>query len=422
MFAGLLSLPLTHFAATPVNSIVVFGDSLSDVGNTTHLLKSLRQEESPAFIVAPFKAFVINKMTDFANDYYVPQMVLDAGVFMVTDFFDNDVAPYIANLIARVKIVPVIPGKPYWQSHFSNGRIWNEYLADMLAIHTDDAEVYTNQAFGGSWAATYDHQLTVWNLIRHPLGTIKNLIVGKLVPPSLGLSVQAYLLEHPQVNEESVYFIFSGANDYLNALAFGTNYEPANMSTYVDNVLSNLDTAVSKLSRAGAQHFVVMGLPRLGEIPKFVNTNDREVLNAAIDQHNERLQNKIEEWKTLYSETDFLFVDMQEYLGKALANPGNYGFTNIKDACIDVTFPMYQAVAKDSPFVNNFVLQYAQVLHYPDKRLAAGQANYHICSTPDEYLFWDEVHPNTRAHKHLAIEICQAMKQHGYDVSCADPS
>ncbi len=105
LFIVLLSLPLVGFTSIPVKSIVVFGDSLSDNGNTTHLLKSLRQEEDPAFLVAPFKIFVINKMIEFANDYYVPQMVLDAGISAVTDFFDHDLAPYLANLVGKVKQV-----------------------------------------------------------------------------------------------------------------------------------------------------------------------------------------------------------------------------------------------------------------------------------------------------------------------------
>ena len=421
LLVGLLSLPLMSFASIPVKSIVVFGDSLSDVGNTTHLLKSLRQEENPSFIVAPFKAFVVNKMVDFANDYYVPQMVLDAGLVVVEDFFDHQLAPYIANLIARVKLVPVIPGKPYWQSRFSNGRVWNEYLAEMWSIPKDDEEFYTNRAFGGSWATTYDYQLTVWNLIRHPLGTIKTLIVGKLVPPSLGLSVQAYLLEHQQVNDESVYFIFSGGNDYINVLLFEDNYDLAVMSTYVDNVIDSLGSAVAKLSQAGAQRFVIMGLPHLGEIPKFNNTTDREVLNAAVDLHNERLQRRVEEWKAKYPEADFLLIDTQEYLGRAATNPEKFGFANTRDACIDVTFPMFSAFAK-SPFVKNYVLQYAQVLNYRDERLAAGEKNYHVCSTPESYLFWDEIHPSTRAHGHLAYEVCTAMQQHGYDVPCTEPT
>ncbi len=416
----LLSIPLISVAAIPVKSMVVFGDSLSDIGNTTHLLKSLRREEDPAFLVAPFKRFVINKMNDFANDYYVPQVVLDAGIALVTDFFDHEVANYMTDLISRVKLVPIIPEKPYWNYRFSNGRVWSEYLAEMLAIQKSDEDVYTNKAFGGSWTATYDYQLTVWNLIRHPIGTIKNLIVGKLIPPSLGLTAQAYLLEHQKVNDESVYFLFSGANDYLNVLQFEANYDQLVMSKYIDNVLDSLAATVFKLEHAGAQQFVIMGLPNLGETPRYVNTTDREVLNAAVEQHNERLQQRIEEWKVLYPKTDFLYVDIQAYLTKAVSTPEQFGFTNTRDACIDVTFPMFSAFAK-SPFANNYVLQYAQVLQYQDKRLAAGEKNFHVCKTPDSYLFWDEVHPSTRAHKYLAYEVCTAMQDHGYDVTCTSP-
>jgi phospholipase/lecithinase/hemolysin len=400
--------------------MVVFGDSLSDVGNTTHLLKSLRHEEDPAFLVTPFKHFIINKMNDFANEYYVPELVLETGLSLVNEFFDHEVAYYMTAIIAQLRLVPIFPEKPYWNYRFSNGRVWNEYLADMLAIQQDDAGAYTNKAFGGSWAATYDYQLTVWNLIRHPVASIKNLIVGKLIPPSLGIATQAYLLEHRKVNPKSAYFIFAGANDYLNVLRFERNYEPLVMSQYVDSVLDGLAAAVLKLEHAGAQQFVIMGLPHLGETPKYINTTDREVLNAAIDQHNERLQQRIEEWKIQYPEDDFLFIDMQGYLDKVVASPDSFGFTNTSDVCVDVTFPVFSAFAQ-SPFADNYVLQYAQVLQYRDKRLAAGEHNFHVCKTADRYLFWDEVHPSTRAHRYLAYEICKSMQEHGYAMNCKVP-
>lgn len=420
LFIVLFSITSLSFASIPVKSIVVFGDSLSDVGNTTHLLKSLRREESPAYIVAPFKVFVINKMIDFANDYYVPQMVLDAGISVVTDFFDNDLAPYMVNLIAQVRLVPILPGKPYWKSRFSNGRVWNEYLAEMLSIQKSDEDVYLNRAFGGSWAATYDTQLTVWNLIRHPLTMIKILIVGKLIPPSLGLTVQAYLLEHQQLNDQSVYFIYSGGNDYINALAFEDKYNPSIMSNYIDNVLDGLGSSVLKLAYTGARRFVILGIPHVGDTPKFINTNDREVLNAASDQHNERLALRVAEWQTLYPDADFLFIDTQQYLVKAVSDPQHFGFTNVTDACIDVKFPMLNAFVH-SPFAHNFVLNYAHVLQYRDERFGADENNYHMCDAPEEYLFWDEIHPSTRAHQFLAFEICSAMKEHGYEVNCRSP-
>lgn len=242
-----LCFPMILFATKPIKAMVVFGDSLSDNGNTTHLLKSLRQDESPAYLVRPLKIFVLNKMEEFAYDYYVPQVVLDSGIEIVTNFFDTELGPFLASIISKVRKVPVIPGEPYWQSHFSNGRVWNEYLAPMLGIDREDLHNYSNQAFGGSWAVTYDYQLTTWNLIRHPLGTLKTLIVGKLIPPSLGLTVQAYLMIHEKLDEDTVYFVFTGGNDYLNVLFFEDNYNPAVMNTYIDNVIDGMAAGVRKL-------------------------------------------------------------------------------------------------------------------------------------------------------------------------------
>lgn len=418
---ALICLPLSLHAGKPIRSMVIFGDSLSDTGNTTHLLKSLRQEESPAYLVRPLKVFVINKMTEFADDYYVPQMVLDAGIAIVNDYFDTEFGPFLASVISKVRRVPVLPGEPYWQNHFSNGRVWNEYLAPMLAIDREDMTDFTNQAFGGSWAVTYDYQLTVWNLIRHPINTLKTLIVGKLIPPSLGLTVQAYLLTNEVLDDRTAYFVFTGANDYLNVLVFEDNYNPAVMSAYIDNVLDGVMAGVRKLTKAGARHVIIMGLPDVGITPKFVHTTDKPVLSAAIKLHNERLIARIDALRQVEPDVHFLYIDINPFLQKALDNPQDYGLTNIRDACIDVKLPMFDAFAA-SPYARNYVLLYAQVLHYRDAGFKRGERNYHVCDTPDNYLFWDEIHPTTRAHRFLAYEICEAMKADGYKTNCQQPS
>lgn len=418
---AVLCFPIPTLAAAPIKSMVIFGDSLSDTGNTSHLLKSLRQDESPAYLVRPLKVFVINKMEEFAADYYVPQLVLDAGIGVVTRFFDTELGPLLASIIGQVRQVPIIPGEPYWQAHFSNGRVWNEYLAPMLTIDREDVHDFSNQAFGGSWAVTYDYQLTTWNLIRHPIGTLKSLVVGKLIPPSLGLTIQAYLMINETLSEDTLYFVFTGANDYLNVLFFEDNYNPAVMSTYIDNVLDGVASGVRKLVRAGARHVVILGLPHIGEIPKFVNTTDKPVLNAAILQHNLRLKKRVEEWRIASPEVDFLYISMQGVLQKALDNPSEYGFSNVKEACIDVKFPMFSAFSH-SPFAKNYVLQYAQVLLYKDKQFRPGEKNFHVCDAPGQYLFWDEIHPSTRADHYLAYEICEAMKAHGYQTLCIMPT
>ncbi|STX52823.1 phospholipase/lecithinase/hemolysin, lysophospholipase A, glycerophospholipid-cholesterol acyltransferase [Legionella busanensis] len=411
-------LPIMVKAEVPVKSMVIFGDSLSDTGNTTHLLKSLRQEESPAYLVYPVKVFVINKMTEFADEYYIPQILLDTGIDIVTDFFDTGVGPMLASLISKVKKAPILPGEPYWQDHFSNGRVWAEYLAPMLYIDREDKRYFVNNAFGGSWTVTYDHQLTVWNLIRHPLLTVKNLIVGKLIPPSLGLNIQAQLLINKNLSDEPVYFVFIGGNDYLNTFRFEDNYEPTKLSAYIDNVIASLDYSLQKLVKAGAKRFVILGVPSVGVAPKYNNTADSELLNFVSQTHNERLAHKVTEWQSTFPDADFLFIDIQPILFKAIENPALFGFKNVTDACIDVKFPMYKAL-KDSPFKGNFVLEYAEALQYQDKSFSPNEKNYHVCSNPDDYLFWDEIHPTTKAHLFLADEICLLMKAHGYKANCA---
>lgn len=411
---------LTSFAAAPVKSIVIFGDSLSDIGNTTHLLKSLRHDENPSYLVSPLKNFVLNKMIEFADDYYVPQIVLDAGIATVTDFFDNQLALNLVEIIGKVKKAPVLPGKPYWNSRFSNGKVWNEYLASMWNIDKEDEEFYTNKAFGGSWTATYDYQLTVWNLIRHPLLMLKSLIVGKLIPPSLGLTIQAHLLEHPRLDDASVYFLLSGGNDYLNLLRFEDNYNMSYLNTYVDNVVGSASEAVKKLTAAGAKHIVIIGLPHVGDTPKYVHTTEKDLLNYAVDEHNQRLEAAITGLQEKNPDVDYLFIDLQSSWAQVLSQPEEFGFTNVTEACIDIKFPMFAPLVS-SPFANNAVLSYAETLQYRDSSFAPYEKNYHVCDNPDDYLFWDEIHPSTLAHKHLAMTICKAMKAHGYSVKCQLP-
>ena len=410
-------------AATKVTSIAVFGDSLSDNGNTTHLVKSLRQDEDPSYLVYPFKVYVLDKMNEFANKHHIPQMVLDAGIVLVNEFFDKELGTLLGNLVIKIKQVPIIPDAPYWSYHFSNGPVWNEYLANMLDLDMNNPNQYDNKAFGGSWAVTYDKQLTVWNLIRHPIGTLKDLVNGKLVPPSLGLVSMAHLMVNKQANPNTLYFFFSGGNDYLNMLYFDDNYNPSVMSDYIDNVISGISDSVKRLIDAGAKHVVVFGIPDIGFTPKFINTYDQEVVSNASTLHNNRLKDKVETWRSQYTDVQFTFIDIQKMLLNAIQTPHEYGITNTSEACIDIKIASLhdpkRLAAKLQPFNNNYVLQYAQMVSYKDNSFAPGEKNFHVCDDPDNYLVWDGVHPTTKVHKVLAYKVCNILKVNGYDLICS---
>lgn len=415
-----ISFSFSLHAGGPLRSMIIFGDSLSDTGNTTKLLRALRQEDNPAFLVRPLKMFVVHRMEDFADDYHIPQSILNAGVALVDDFFDHELAPMLVNLISEVRIIPVLPGEPYWQDRFSNGRVWSEYLASMLHINTDNEHSFDMHAFSGSWATTYDYQLTTWNLIRHPIETIKTLIVGKLIPPSLGLGVQSWLLMHDRPSADDLIFILSGANDYLHVLTFEANYDRAVMSDYIDNVLDGIEYSMRKLIYKGAEKLVIMNLPDVSKTPRYIHTSDEPYLRAAVQTHNERLSMRLENWKTEFANVQFVFIDIPKLMGEIADNPHSYGFTITDKPCIDVKLPMFNQLG--NVFSNNPSLDTAQVVAYQGPFLGSERHNYHRCKNADEHLFWDQVHPTTKVHQWFAYKVCNVLEDAGFPTDCKVPS
>lgn len=402
-----------------IKSVVIFGDSLSDNGNITHLLKSLNMEEDPAYLVSPLKNYVYRRMDEFAASYYVPASVLMAGKKLVQEFFDIELAPILASMIGVIKKVPSFPEAPYWEHHFADGYVWNEQLALSIGLNLKDEEQYYNNAFGGSWAATYDHQLTTWNLIRHPIWSLENLVEGKLIPPSLGLEISGYLMKFGVASPDKVYFLFGGGNDYLNMLNFEDNYNPAYMNDYVDYIVEGVTYSTERLVNAGAKQVVVLGIPDIGSTPRFNQTSDSEILRTASTLHNKRLAIAVEKLKREYPDVKFSFVDIQKILAGLLVKAKEYGITNTVDACIDVPLPGY-AFTPLSPyhkvFRNNFVLEYMQYQRVSDGK-GGFRANFHECADPKHYAFWDVVHPTAKVHEVLAEEIGKVLSSDGYLIS-----
>jgi lysophospholipase L1-like esterase len=227
-------------------------------------------------------------------------------------------------------IVPV--GTLYYKGRFSNGPVWVEHLVEQLRLN---GTLYDN-AYGG---ATTDG----------------------VIPPGLINQVNDFLTT-PSLPPDSLYIIWSGANDFL-----------INNSKDYEGCAKNVNNALEALAQAGANNILIMNLPNLGATPK---------MNTSIDTYddyrertilfNDALEKFIEEFKKNYPAIELYFFDIFSFLEKAIKNPEVYGFTNVTESC-----PSFF-------IINNF-------------------------ENNEAYLFWDDIHPTTEAHRLLARIVAEKL-------------
>lgn len=170
------------------------------------------------------------------------------------------------------------------------------------------------------------------------------------IPPLPGLEQQltSFQATNPIANPDALYVIWAGANDYL-----GGGITDPSLS------VNNLSGAIRALAESGAENFLVVNLPDLGKIPGTSDSPQSSNLSTLTSLHNSNLDTSLNALSTSYG-IDIYDLDVSSLFGSAIAQPAKYGFTNVTDACLTDTG---------------------------------------ICSNPNQYLFWDELHPTDAAHK-----------------------
>ena len=235
-----------------------------------------------------------------------------------------------------------LPSAPYFEGHFSNGPVWTEYLAEDLGIPE------TNLAYGGAVS-----------------GESSELQFGSapaVTVPGVLSQAQSFVAASPNgIDREALYVIWVGANDYLSG-------EQHDSSVPVGNIHS----AVSMLSQAGAQNFLLVNLPRLGDLPLFdTPTTPPEMisaLNRLSTQHNAAL-------------------------AETVANLNQSETLNV--SLLDV-YNLYESVTADS------ILTEASEPSEVEAACILVPDCVSTLSTQNSYLFWDSIHPTTAAHRLIA--------------------
>ncbi|HEY9155375.1 MAG TPA: SGNH/GDSL hydrolase family protein [Opitutaceae bacterium] len=178
------------------------------------------------------------------------------------------------------------------------------------------------------------------------------------ITPGTGFQVGAYLTATSfHADPNSLYVIWAGSNDLLNASS------TADIQSAETQAIANLSTQVGALLSAGAKHIAWFNVPDLSLTP--VAKSEGAVLDQQL--HDSSLQFRSDWAGTIallqgaFPSASITGIDTYSLIQALVSDPAKYGLTNVTDS-------------------------------------AQGQ----VSVNPDEYLFWDDEHPTTKADSLLA--------------------
>lgn len=285
--------------------------------------------------------------------------------------------------------VPIIPSPPYFEGRFSNGPVWIEDLATSLNVPLND------YAYGGAWAENFsDSKL--------------------LIPFGLGSQVILYLSSAvTDFNKDNhLYVIWMGGNDYLGGR------DDVNYAT--TNTVAVIHDAVERLIYYGAKNILVLNLPDLGLTPGVEHEGNASIkMEEELSQmHNQKLAAMISEEIKQHPDVKFTSVNVADYMDDLMADPEKYHIKNVTNACYDGNYYLekmakmgmmhssaIQAAKKANiDIMHNYALRSAYAMSL------AGADGVSSCDDPDEYLFWDNIHPTRTGHQLISSLVLNALK------------
>lgn len=256
----------------------------------------------------------------------------------------------------------LVPSAPYGKGghHFSNGATWVEQLARPLGLAGNARPAFqasgieaTNYAVGGARA--------------REVGT-----------DTLSVEVKTFLIDfNGAAPSDALYVVEMGANDIRDALA--ALVAGGDGSVIIKDALTAIGKNIGDLHAAGAKKFLVWNAPNLRLTPAvrildklFPGTGQAaEGLTQSFNAGLDALLGSLAGLPGI----EIVRLDAYQKLNDLVANPGAFGLSVVDTACIMPDIPPFE------------------------------------CRKPDEFLFWDGIHPTAAVHAIIAQEVAVLLTQ-----------
>ena len=239
-----------------------------------------------------------------------------------------------------------LPPTPYFEGRVSNGKLWIEELSETLNLTYNPD---TNFAWVGATTGTTN--------------------VNGSDLPGLQQQLDNYLNNTPTADENALYIVWAGANDFSEGVPD------------ITKSITNIVTLVSKLRQHGAKHILVPNLPPVDKTPRAITSGNSAVLTPIITAFNRNLAQQLAAFDVIQIDIPTAFEMLKN---PKVVTPPLGNFKNLTEACFDFKT---------------------------------------ICRNPDEYFYWDDLHPTKVGHKAIALVFFAAIAESVYvDFSKIDPS
>jgi phospholipase/lecithinase/hemolysin len=254
---------------------------------------------------------------------------------------------------------PELYGTTKFPGRWTNGQNWVDYLpgvAQSFGVKVEPVTAYlqdpgsdqaTNFAFGGATSGAGN--------------VINNALPGNLTLPGFLAEIPIYLNSVGDLaSAGDRYVIWIGAND------FSAGISPV-------QTVANIKKGIAELSAKGARNFVVINVPDLSLTPEVRALGGATILAAKRFVLTTNVLLEVELLRFAFQERIRInLVDINRIFLPLVDSPGRFGFTNSSGFAL--------AALAVNPSVN-----------------------------PDDYVFWDDFHPTTRAHFFAAEFLFKAL-------------
>jgi phospholipase/lecithinase/hemolysin len=236
------------------------------------------------------------------------------------------------------------PSPPYFNGRFSNGALAIETLTNRLGLTVNAA---TNFAIGGARTG------------RENVNDIDGLRFGGLRDQ---IDRFASSVGSRGANPKALYFVWAGGNDLLSV--------PTDPIAAVNQAVENIETAVTTLANLGAKNIVVVQNPNLGRTPLSLQSGLLAPLTNITLSFNRRLRSVLSPLEQNLN-LNLILSDLFPLSERIAQNPSDFGFTNVVESYL-------QGLVPRDPSIN-----------------------------PNQFFFWDQVHPTNRSHTLFAGTLRQ---------------